>query len=157
LKGLGVVLKDRTFAGLLGLEPDAPLDTLQNRGDLVRNLCRTKVARNCRGAKCDPIGFLAADFFPRFMGADPGANHLIFALFVGTALSISALPVIARTLMDIGLLQTELGAVVMSSAMFDDLVGWILFGVVLGMVSVKISPRTAPRPLPARPGPSASL
>ena len=79
-------------------------------------------------------GFLAANFFPRFMGADPGANRILFALFVGTALSISALPVIARTLMDLGLLQSELGAVVMSSAMFDDLVGWILFGVVLGMM-----------------------
>ena len=53
-------------------------------------------------------GFLAANFFPRFMGADPGANRIIFALFVGTALSISALPVIARTLMDLGLLQSEL-------------------------------------------------
>jgi Kef-type K+ transport system membrane component KefB len=80
-------------------------------------------------------GFLAADLFPRFLGAEPGANRLIFALFVGTALSISALPVIARTLMDLKLLQTELGAVVMSSAMFNDLVGWILFGVVLGMLS----------------------
>jgi len=79
-------------------------------------------------------GFLAANFFPRFMGADPGADRIIFALFVGTALSISALPVIARTLMDLGLLQSELGAVVMSSAMFNDLVGWILFGVVLGMM-----------------------
>jgi Kef-type K+ transport system membrane component KefB len=79
-------------------------------------------------------GFLAADFFPRFLGAEPGANRIIFALFVGTALSISALPVIARTLMDLRLLQTELGAVVMSSAMFNDLVGWILFGVVLGLL-----------------------
>ena len=81
------------------------------------------------------IGFLAANFFPRFMGAEPGANRIIFALFVGAALSISALPVIARTLMDLGLLQSELGAVVMSSAMFNDLVGWILFGVVLGMMN----------------------
>ena len=79
-------------------------------------------------------GFLAAHWFPRFMGAEPAANRLIFALFVGTALSISALPVIARTLMDLGLLQSEMGAVVMSSAMFDDLVGWILFGMVLGMM-----------------------
>jgi Kef-type K+ transport system membrane component KefB len=79
-------------------------------------------------------GFLAADWFPRFLGAEPAANRLIFALFVGTALSISALPVIARTLMDLGLLQSEMGVVVMSSAMFDDLVGWILFGVVLGMM-----------------------
>ena len=79
-------------------------------------------------------GFLAAEWFPRFLGAEAGADRLIFALFVGTALSISALPVIARTLMDLKLLQTELGAVVMSSAMFNDLVGWILFGVVLGMM-----------------------
>jgi Kef-type K+ transport system membrane component KefB len=80
-------------------------------------------------------GFLAAELFPHFLGAEPGSNRLVFALFVGTALSISALPVIAKILMDLGLLQTELGAVVMSSAMFDDLVGWILFGVVLGMVN----------------------
>jgi Kef-type K+ transport system membrane component KefB len=80
------------------------------------------------------IGFVVAGIFPHFLGAEAGANRLIFALFVGTALSISALPVIAKILMDFDLLQTELGAVVISSAMFDDLVGWILFGVVLGMI-----------------------
>jgi len=85
-------------------------------------------------------GFLAAELFPRFLGAEPGSDRLIFALFVGTALSISALPVIAKILMDLGLLQTELGAVVMSSAMFDDLVGWILFGVVLGMMGAETGP-----------------
>jgi Kef-type K+ transport system membrane component KefB len=79
-------------------------------------------------------GFLAADLFPHFLGGEPGANRLVFALFVGTALSISALPVIAKVLMDLDLLHTDLGGVVMSSAMFDDLVGWILFGVVLGMI-----------------------
>lgn len=79
-------------------------------------------------------GFLAAEIFPRYMGAEAGANPLIFALFVGTALSISALPVIARILMDLNLLRTEMGTVIISSAMFDDLVGWILFSFVLGMM-----------------------
>jgi Kef-type K+ transport system membrane component KefB/mannitol/fructose-specific phosphotransferase system IIA component (Ntr-type) len=79
-------------------------------------------------------GFLAAEVFPRYMGAEAGANPLIFALFVGTALSISALPVIARILMDLNLLRTEMGTVIISSAMFDDLVGWILFSFVLGMM-----------------------
>src|ERR1700678_2355706 len=41
-------------------------------------------------------GFLAATLFPNEMGAVAGANVLIFSLFVGTALSISALPVIAK-------------------------------------------------------------
>jgi Kef-type K+ transport system membrane component KefB len=80
------------------------------------------------------FGFTAAKFFPRFLGAEAGANVQIFALFVGTALSISALPVIAKILMDLSLLRSEMGTVVMSSAMFDDLVGWILFSMILGMM-----------------------
>jgi Kef-type K+ transport system membrane component KefB/mannitol/fructose-specific phosphotransferase system IIA component (Ntr-type) len=79
-------------------------------------------------------GFLAAEIVPTYMGAVEGANTLIFALFVGTALSISALPVIAKILMDLNLLRTEMGTVIISSAMFDDLVGWILFSFVLGMM-----------------------
>jgi Kef-type K+ transport system membrane component KefB/mannitol/fructose-specific phosphotransferase system IIA component (Ntr-type) len=79
-------------------------------------------------------GFLAAEAFPEYMGAVSGADTLIFSLFVGTALSISALPVIAKILMDLNLLRTEMGTVIISSAMFDDLVGWILFSFVLGMM-----------------------
>jgi Kef-type K+ transport system membrane component KefB/mannitol/fructose-specific phosphotransferase system IIA component (Ntr-type) len=79
-------------------------------------------------------GFVAAKTFPEYMGAEAGADVLIFALFVGTALSISALPVIAKILMDLNLLRTEMGTVIISSAMFDDLVGWILFSFVLGMM-----------------------
>ena len=50
---------------------------------------------------------------------------------MGTALAISALPVIARILMDLKLMRTELGAMIMTAAMFNDLVGWLLFGVIL--------------------------
>jgi Kef-type K+ transport system membrane component KefB/mannitol/fructose-specific phosphotransferase system IIA component (Ntr-type) len=81
------------------------------------------------------LGFLAAEMFPRFFGAVEGTDRHVFALFIGTALSISALPVVARILMDLGLLRTEMGTIVMSSAMFDDLVGWIMFGLVLGMMN----------------------
>jgi Kef-type K+ transport system membrane component KefB/mannitol/fructose-specific phosphotransferase system IIA component (Ntr-type) len=51
------------------------------------------------------------------------------AAFLGIALSISALPVIARTLLDLGLMKTDLGLIVLSAAVFDDLVGWIGFSV----------------------------
>jgi Kef-type K+ transport system membrane component KefB/mannitol/fructose-specific phosphotransferase system IIA component (Ntr-type) len=80
------------------------------------------------------FGFGAATYFPQFFGASERADLRIFALFVGTALSISALPVIAKILMDLNLLRSEMGTVVMSSAMFDDLVGWILFSTILGMM-----------------------
>lgn len=80
------------------------------------------------------VGSVAAWTFPSYMGAETGADSWIFALFVGTALSISALPVIAKILMDLGLLRTDMGTVIISSAMFDDLVGWIFFSFVLGML-----------------------
>jgi Kef-type K+ transport system membrane component KefB/mannitol/fructose-specific phosphotransferase system IIA component (Ntr-type) len=59
-------------------------------------------------------------------------SRTLFALFMGVALSISALPVIAKTLLDLGLFKTDVGLLVMAAAMIDDLVGWLAFSVLLG-------------------------
>jgi Kef-type K+ transport system membrane component KefB/mannitol/fructose-specific phosphotransferase system IIA component (Ntr-type) len=59
-------------------------------------------------------------------------RRALFALFMGVALSISALPVIAKTLLDLGLFKTDVGLLVMAAAMIDDLVGWLAFSVLLG-------------------------
>jgi Kef-type K+ transport system membrane component KefB len=60
--------------------------------------------------------------------ADPGRRSL-HAAFLGIALAISALPVIARTLLDLGLMKTDIGLIILSSAVFDDVIGWIGFSV----------------------------
>src|SRR5262249_11729301 len=62
---------------------------------------------------------------------DPG-HRWLFALFIGVALSISALPVIAKTLLDLGLFKTDIGLLVMAAAMANDLVGWLAFSVLVG-------------------------
>jgi Kef-type K+ transport system membrane component KefB/mannitol/fructose-specific phosphotransferase system IIA component (Ntr-type) len=78
------------------------------------------------------LGFAIAHFAPGALGlAQP---TLVFSLFFATALSISALPVIARTLMDLNLLRSDLGMIVIGSAVFNDLVGWLIFAVVLSML-----------------------
>jgi Kef-type K+ transport system membrane component KefB len=59
-------------------------------------------------------------------------RRLLFAVFVGVALSISAMPVIAKTLLDLGLFKTDIGLLVMTAAMLDDLCGWIAFSILLG-------------------------
>ncbi|MCF8241178.1 MAG: cation:proton antiporter [Melioribacteraceae bacterium] len=64
-------------------------------------------------------------------------DKLIFSLFVGTALAISALPIIARTLMDLNLFKSKTGMTIMAAAMFNDLVGWIAFSVILGLVGAE--------------------
>jgi Kef-type K+ transport system membrane component KefB len=80
------------------------------------------------------VGFGAAFAFPALMGAELDADRTTFALFVATALSISALPVIAKTLIDLKLFRTDLGMVVIAAAIFNDLVGWVIFAVILGMI-----------------------
>jgi len=80
--------------------------------------------------------FAVAWFFPEIfsISTDPQAKFL-FALFLGTALSISALPVIARILMDMNLFKTNIGMVIIASAMFNDLIGWLLFSFVLSLTN----------------------
>jgi Kef-type K+ transport system membrane component KefB/mannitol/fructose-specific phosphotransferase system IIA component len=80
------------------------------------------------------VGFVAAWAAPTLMGADAGADVLIFALFMATALSISALPVIAKTLMDLNLYRTDIGMIIVAAAVFNDLVGWIIFAVILALI-----------------------
>jgi Kef-type K+ transport system membrane component KefB/mannitol/fructose-specific phosphotransferase system IIA component (Ntr-type) len=80
------------------------------------------------------LGFSVAYFFPQLMGVEDDGSHFVFALFMGTALSISALPVIAKTLMDLNIFKTEIGFIIISAAMFNDLVGWLIFSLILGMI-----------------------
>jgi Kef-type K+ transport system membrane component KefB/mannitol/fructose-specific phosphotransferase system IIA component (Ntr-type) len=80
------------------------------------------------------LGFLPFYFFYSLFGVS-SSNQLVFALFMGTAMSISALPVIARTLMDMNLLKSEIGVIIIASAIVDDLFGWIFFSVIIGMMS----------------------
>jgi Kef-type K+ transport system membrane component KefB len=69
---------------------------------------------------------------PGFWGA-AAAQHLpAFALFVGMNLANSANPVIARVLMDLGLLTKPIGTLIMSATLVDDLVNWTLFALVMG-------------------------
>lgn len=80
------------------------------------------------------LGLLAAWVALRALGREPDADALVFALFLATALSITALPVIAKTLMDLGLYRSDMGMVVVSAAIFNDLVGWIAFAIIMGMM-----------------------
>ncbi|MFN3166775.1 MAG: cation:proton antiporter [Phycisphaeraceae bacterium] len=57
-----------------------------------------------------------------------------FALFLGIAMSITALPVIAKILMDLNMFRSDMGMLIMSSAMVNDLLGWIGFALVIAMI-----------------------
>jgi Kef-type K+ transport system membrane component KefB len=75
------------------------------------------------------LGFALVALFPALWG--PQDRPRLLALFMGTALSISALPVIARMLMEARLADSKIGATVMAAAMANDVVGWSLFALIL--------------------------
>jgi len=54
------------------------------------------------------------------------------SLFLGAALAISALPVIARIILDLRLERLPLASVVLASATIDDIIGWTLFAIIVG-------------------------
>lgn len=84
------------------------------------------------------LGFFVGREFYHWFGENNSGNILVFSLFMGTAMAISALPIIARTLMDLNLFKTKIGMIIIAAAMLDDLVGWILFSVVLGMMNTGV-------------------
>ena len=80
------------------------------------------------------LGFIVPFTLPELFGnADPN-TRIIFAVFMGTSMSITALPVIARILMDLKLFRSRLGMLIISAAMINDLIGWLIFTVVLSMM-----------------------
>lgn len=82
------------------------------------------------------LGFVVVWFFPQYFNM--GNNErLIYALFFGIAMAVSALPVIARILMDLNLYKTKVGMTIMAAAVFDDLTGWLTFSFVLSMMGKK--------------------
>ncbi|TRV72017.1 cation:proton antiporter [Streptomyces sp. 130] len=62
-------------------------------------------------------------------------GRLTFALFIGVAVAVSALPVIAKTLLDMGLLHRNVGQMIVGSAAVSDIVGWLMLSVVSAMAT----------------------
>jgi K+:H+ antiporter len=73
---------------------------------------------------------LALYLYPRL--SDNGVAFTHFALFLGTAMSITAFPVLARILTERNMIRSHVGAVTMACAAVDDVTAWcILAGVVM--------------------------
>ncbi|MBL8821624.1 MAG: cation:proton antiporter [Planctomycetia bacterium] len=61
-------------------------------------------------------------------------------LFMGTALSITALPVLGRMMMELGITKTKLGTVTITAAAVDDAAAWILLASIVAAVRSQFDP-----------------
>lgn len=67
-----------------------------------------------------------------FIGEEGGRG--IFAAFIAVALSISALPVIAKILQDMNLMRRNFGQVTIAAGMVNDTIGWLMLGALTAVV-----------------------
>jgi len=78
------------------------------------------------------MGFgLAQYLFPRYGNGD----HAAFALFIGTAMSVTAFPVLARILMERNLLHTRLGSIAIACAAVSDIAAWVLLATIVALTT----------------------
>ncbi|GAA2553561.1 hypothetical protein GCM10010435_24930 [Winogradskya consettensis] len=81
------------------------------------------------------LGFVVAS-----RGWQPGGSPTwVFALFLGVAMAVTALPVIAKTLADMRLLHRNIGQLTLAAGTVDDAVGWFLLSIVAAAATTGVS------------------
>ena len=121
LSGLGLLL----FMFVVGLEVD--LERILKQRVAVVTISNVSILL--------PLALgvgLATVLYPQFAGR--GVAFSSFALFIGTAMSVTAFPVLARILKERGLLKTNLGTMAISCAAIDDISAWLLLAILTAVV-----------------------
>lgn len=126
---LGLVL----FLFLIGLEHDPVL--MRGRAETAVLTSHVSIAFPfCLGV------LLALFLYPRLGDGRVPFTH--FALFMGSGMSITAFPVLARILADRALLHTPVGLLALICASVDDVTGWLILAGVLLLIGA--SPTSLP-------------
>lgn len=113
---IGVLL----LVGLTGVEMD--MGMIRRRG--------ATAARISVAGLVIPLGLGIGLGYPLAALLDIEGDTAVFALFLGVAMCVSAIPVIAKTLMDMRLMHRNVAQLTLASGMVDDAVGWFLLSIV---------------------------
>ncbi|HVY41151.1 MAG TPA: cation:proton antiporter [Polyangia bacterium] len=99
---------------------------------LLRNLGRAAFIASATGMVLPfALGFGLGQLMPA--GYLMHVEHrVMFSLFLATTMSISAMPVIAKILVDLDLTKRNIGLVILSAGVVDDTVGWVILSLISG-------------------------
>ncbi len=118
--------------GTLGMVFLLFMTGLETDVKLVRNLGRAALITSATGMLLPfGLGFALGIFMPDAYLVDP-SHRILFSLFLATTMSISAMPVIAKILMDLDLTKRNIGLVILSAGVVDDTAGWLILSMIAG-------------------------
>ena len=79
------------------------------------------------------FGYMAAP------ALSPDANRLHSALFVATAFSITALPVLGRIMLELDMTRTRIGVIAISAAAINDVIGWLMLALITALTAASFN------------------
>jgi Kef-type K+ transport system membrane component KefB len=121
--------------GTLGMVLLLLLTGLETDLRLLKNLGRAALIASATGMALPfATGFFLGTMIPASYLAQPD-HRILFSLFLATAMSISAMPVIAKILMDLDLTKRNIGLVILSAGVVDDTAGWLILSLIAGAAS----------------------
>ena len=109
---------------LTGMETDLKLVRQTGKASVYASLLGIVVPFACGVA----LGFA----LPDAMLPDP-AKRMITALFLGTALSIASVKIVAMVVREMNFMRRTVGQVILASAIIDDSVGWIIVSIIFSL------------------------
>jgi Kef-type K+ transport system membrane component KefB len=76
------------------------------------------------------LGYVSAGFFYDHLPEAAKPDRFAFTLFFAVAMSITAIPILGRIFIELGLSQTRIAALTIGAAAIDDAIGWLLLGLI---------------------------
>jgi Kef-type K+ transport system membrane component KefB/nucleotide-binding universal stress UspA family protein len=102
---------------------------------LVRRVSKAAAASSIAGIIVPFIcGFSLGQFLPENLLPDPEAR-LIASLFLGTALSISSVKIVAVVVREMNFMRRNVGQIIIATAIIDDTIGWIIIAIIFSLAS----------------------
>jgi len=84
------------------------------------------------------VGYFVAPWFHAAL-PEPRPDEFGFRLFFAVAMSITAIPILGRIFIELGLSHTRTAALTIGSAAIDDVSGWLVLGVIALLVQDAVS------------------
>jgi Kef-type K+ transport system membrane component KefB/nucleotide-binding universal stress UspA family protein len=109
---------------MTGMETDLKLVKESSRASLSASVCGIIIPFAC--------GYALGEFLPDSMIGDP-SKRMITSLFLGTALSIASVKIVATVVREMNFMRRNVGQVILGSAIIDDTIGWIIIAVIFGL------------------------
>jgi Kef-type K+ transport system membrane component KefB/nucleotide-binding universal stress UspA family protein len=102
---------------------------------LVKRVGRAAVTVAAAGVALPfACGFALGEFLPAELLPKPDAR-LVTSIFLGTALSISSVKIVAMVVRDMNFMRRDLGQIIVASAILEDTIGWVIIAIAFGLAS----------------------